>query len=641
MSNSKVRPALFAYVFAAAGCSFAGWFLSTLRCLDFAGYALGLMAAVGLLFIFWNQAVTGLIEERRIFSAAWRRLRRSLFPFLFAVVGLLVFIAGAANPQNFGDSNAYHIPRVLHWLHAHTWHWIPTYDNRLNTRGCVFEWMAAPLLVATGTDQFLFLINWIALLLFPGLLFQTLLFLGVVRRAAWYAAWIFPTAFGFICQAETASADFLGGFFALTALNFALASRNKFNAAWAGLALIAFALSTGTKPFNLFLGLPFCLAFLPSIKGFFSTRPMVVGVVALTMVFCSFVPNAVINTLAVNDWSGLGLEPGVFKDQTSAPIRLAFNSVTITAQNLFPPFVPLSHQLNQGIDELRSGRLGTYLSDHFEDGIFWVPPYTGVDTAALGPVLCLLLFASLIFAIRRAGASWRLDYNFWLRLSGVGSFMVLLLISTLSQLERIAIPFYPFLLAALLGLPGQGDIVRRRWWKVIALTHVGLAILFLLLNPGAPAFPAKTSLDLADRWLGKSYFLRVCEGEYQNVFPDVQAAEWQQESLPAKCQRVGLVRFWWESESVLWKPLGSREVVVIPTSATPGSLRRLGLTYAVVSQLGAGFSFDLSMPEWPEHFDSRTTSLSSADEFGWQVVAIGSDSPSAAVPPPFFKPPLR
>jgi hypothetical protein len=501
--------------------------------------------------------------------------------------------------------------------------------------------MAAPLLLATGTDRFLFLINWTALLLFPGLLFQTLFFLGISRRAAWYSAWIFPTAFGFICQAENASADFLGGFFALAALNFALACRNRFNPAWAGLSLVAFALSTGTKPFNLFLGLPFLLAFLPSLKRFFTSKPMLVGGVFLTMVFCSFVPNAVINTLAVKDWSGLGLEPGVFKDQTSGFVRLIVNSLTITAQNLLPPFVPFAHALNLGIDQLRTGRLGTYLSDHFEDGIFFVPPYTGVNTAALGPLLCLLYLASLIFAIRRGVAWKRPDHNSWLRLSGVVSFGILLFISTLSQLERIAIPFYPFLLAAFLGLPCQGEVVRRRWWKTLALAHVGLAILFLLFNPATPAFPAKTTLDLAERWLGKSYLLGLCEQDYLEGSSGVQAAEWQQESLPAKCERVGLVRFWWESESVLWKPLGSREIMVIPTTATPGSLRRLGLTYAVVSQLGSEFSFDLSLGEWPEHFGSRTTSLSFAEQFSWQVVAIGSDSPSATVPPPFFSPPLR
>ncbi len=51
-------------------------------------------------------------------------------------------------------------PRVCcTWLAQHQWYWVHTEFARLNTRTAGFEWVTAPIILFTGTDHFLFLVN--------------------------------------------------------------------------------------------------------------------------------------------------------------------------------------------------------------------------------------------------------------------------------------------------------------------------------------------------------------------------------------------------------------------------------------------------------------------------------------------------
>jgi hypothetical protein len=110
---------------------------------------------------------------------------RRLFPLGFLILAFLALLGGILYaPSNF-DGLAYRTPRVLNWLSTQFWHWIHTPDERMNARACGFEWMTAPLLLFTGSDRLLFLINWFSFLLLPGLLFSFLKAFYVPARVAW------------------------------------------------------------------------------------------------------------------------------------------------------------------------------------------------------------------------------------------------------------------------------------------------------------------------------------------------------------------------------------------------------------------------------------------------------------------------
>ena len=109
--------------------------------------------------------------------------------FFFLLV-LLALLSGSLQPDLDYDANAYRLPRVFHWLWFEQWHWIRTFDARMNISGCGFEWLSAPLILFTHTDRLLFFINWISYLLLPGLIFSAFIRLQVRPRVAWWLSLI-------------------------------------------------------------------------------------------------------------------------------------------------------------------------------------------------------------------------------------------------------------------------------------------------------------------------------------------------------------------------------------------------------------------------------------------------------------------
>lgn len=127
----------------------SGWVLSALHALNRAGYLaafaiFGIALAWGLPKTRWcpPQSAGRLARKLR------RRFRRPA-PLLFLGLAFMCLVGGALYTPINGDSNAYRIPRVLHWLGQEQWHWIRGLDFRLNIFGCNFEWLSAPLILFT------------------------------------------------------------------------------------------------------------------------------------------------------------------------------------------------------------------------------------------------------------------------------------------------------------------------------------------------------------------------------------------------------------------------------------------------------------------------------------------------------------
>jgi len=171
----------------------AGWVLSAIHQLNRAGYAVVFLLAAVAGFGLWRRSRPAVGTVKASWHRIWRRFRRPA-PLLFLVLVLLSLASGLLYAGLNWDANAYRLPRVLHWLGAGQWHWIRTADIRMNVTGCGFEWLSAPLLLFTGTDRFLFLINWTTYLLLPGLVFSIFTRLQVRPRVAWWWMWFFRPA---------------------------------------------------------------------------------------------------------------------------------------------------------------------------------------------------------------------------------------------------------------------------------------------------------------------------------------------------------------------------------------------------------------------------------------------------------------
>ena len=131
----------------------AGWVLSAARKLDPVGYlaALAIGTAV-LLWWQWREAREWFENWKPLFHRFCRRCRRPA-PLAFLLLVGLALADGVIYPPMPLDESMYRTPRVLHWLAQGGWHWIRSFDIRMNILNCGFEWLTAPLLLFTRTDR--------------------------------------------------------------------------------------------------------------------------------------------------------------------------------------------------------------------------------------------------------------------------------------------------------------------------------------------------------------------------------------------------------------------------------------------------------------------------------------------------------
>jgi hypothetical protein len=142
----------------------------------------------------------------RLWNKFQKRFQRP-GPLLFLIIAALSLLSGALYPALNYDANAYRLPRVMHWLWAGQWHWIHTFDSRMNIAACGMEWLSAPLILFTHNDRFLFLINSFSYLMLPGLIFSVFTRSQVRSRVAWWWAWLLSSGWCFALQAGSVAND--------------------------------------------------------------------------------------------------------------------------------------------------------------------------------------------------------------------------------------------------------------------------------------------------------------------------------------------------------------------------------------------------------------------------------------------------
>ena len=197
----------------------------------------------------------------------------------------------------------------MHWLAEGHWHWIHTPNYRMNDRCCGFEWLTAPVLLFTGSDRGLFLINFISFLLLPGLIFSVFTRLGVRPRVAWHWMWLLPTGYNFLLQAGSLGNDTFPTVYALAAVDFGLRAweSRRPSDLWLFTAVGGVAdRGQGEQP-AVAAALGDC-GFARCCRWLLRRPVMTVLALVLLAATVSFLPTAVLNLRYCGDWSGLALE---------------------------------------------------------------------------------------------------------------------------------------------------------------------------------------------------------------------------------------------------------------------------------------------------------------------------------------------
>ena len=601
----------------------AGWILSAIQQLNRAGYLVIAGLAGGALLYGWcsrrgrAQAIrlpsgkaagrllsAGALKELLRAKASALRLRlRRRGPQLFLAIAALSFLSGCLYPALNYDANAYRLPRVMHWLEAGEWHWIHTFDARMNISACGMEWLSAPLILFTHTDRFLFLINWVSFLMLPGLLFSVFTRLQVRPRVAWWWMWILASGWCFALQASSIANDSFAAVYILAAVDLALRAREKKSVSDLWLSLLAAALCTGTKQTNLPLALLWIIAAWPSFP-LFRTRPLRSVLVLLAGLLASLAPISLLNMYYAGSWLPVG-NAGIAslgKFELTPFWGVIGNLFCLPVQNLVPPFFEqlppfYSYWLslwNEGMRYFLQTPLGTPFHSFENFGHLSGTYYHGISegNAGLGLGICILIAVSLreAWRQRKTGpprATVPRHKNLQL-LRTVPWALLLVFMAKVGTFEnaRHLAPYYAFLFPALLVSSSQSQVVRRPPWQRLSRVMMGVTVALVAASGDRPLFPAQTLFSaLRAKFPDNEWISEECGRYVDGGYRVTQARrEYLQSALPPGESPVGYYALMFDvDEPGLWLPYGQRSVVCVSPDDSSESLRAQGVKYVVAN----------------------------------------------------------
>jgi hypothetical protein len=457
-----------------------------------------------------------------------------------------------------------------------------------------FEWLAAPLLILFKTDRLLFLINAISYALLPGLVFMVLNGLGVSRKVAWSWMWILPTAYCFALQAGSIGNDMFATVYFLASAAFALRAVERSSWSDAALSILAAGLMTGAKASNLPLLLP--LAFLMLGVARILTRQSGKSLV-LVIVACgvSFLPIAIMNIRHTCDWTG---DPSnMEKMKLSNPLAgLVGNSLHIGFGALEPPIFPMAKSWNAASERLFEKEPLRSLRDQYPRVELSVGELATEEGAGIGLGILILCCVGLAFSL---GYGFQGGFSLPAMIFGLLSCVALAAFMAKLGSEaaaRLATPYYAGIVISLLALRSQKLLVRKCWWRILAVVCALSILPAVILNPARPLLPIQSLMGFADEhhiFPSLTSRARLVYSAYSGRNDHLAPVR---EHLPDGASLIGFAGTSDESEYSLWKPFGLRKVIDLkPINGRIPSLQ--GVDAIVGSEWGINDRYHLTATE--------------------------------------------
>ena len=614
----------------------AGWALSAIGQLNRVGYSILACGGVLLLWLSRKSLAKEWISKACPGRKLQRPFRRAL-PLAFALLTLLVFLGGVLYAPTNHTALTYRIPRILQWLAHERWFWIHTANYRMNDRACGIEWLSAPILLFTRSDRSLFLLNFLPFLLLPGLVFSLFTRLGMRPKVAWYWMWLLPTGYTFLLQAASTGNDTFPTVYALAALDFACRAWTTRKPMDLLYSLFAAALLTGAKASNLPLLLPWAIAFGPLLLRIEIPRVRAMLVLAVALLV-SFLPTAILNLYYCGDWSGLALERSGM-DMKNPLVGILGNGALFLLDNLVPPFLPGASWWNQNALALLPQSIVGPMVANFEWSFHWLWELPTEDWVGIGFGVSWLALAAFLaaFVIRGNPQTYSARQDApprsVRRCLLVAPWLALLAYCVKSGMAtgaRLISPYYPLLLPLLLVSPKQNLVIRQRWWRVLVLLVIALAIPVVILTPARPLWPAQTVLARLSHQYPRHHLLARAYTVYSVYATRADPLAGVRSFLPPDLTVVGFMGRGDDPDISLWRPFGRRRVEHVLVSDSRAQIRKRGIEYLVAGDISFGLN-GTSFEAWAREVGAKPLGITnitvrvSEGPQAWHIVRFPQD----------------
>jgi hypothetical protein len=360
-------------------------------------------------------------------------------------------------------------------------------------------------------------------------------------------------------------------------------------------------------------------------------------------------PTAALNVYYCGDWSGLKMEHAGM-DMKNPIVGVWGNALIFLLDNFAPPFFPQAAWWNQNALNLLPHAIVAPMVANFEQGfhLLWEMPTE--DWVGLGFGLSVLILVSVWAGMRGAkprtsaecgvrSAELRFPNTITLppqRAEGergrareggraelpmrlkwvvlVACWMTLLAYCMKTGMvtgARLIAPYYPLLLPLLLIAPAQAELVRRRWWRALALGVLLLAVPVLVLTPGRPLWPAQTILSKllarfpGQRLLSRGLSVYAVYASRSDPLASVRAL------LPRGITTVGFMATSDDMDISLWRPFFQRRVLHVLLTDSPEQIRQRKIEYIVVSGLNLAENH-VALEDWLKRTGAELVSQTTA-----------------------------
>jgi hypothetical protein len=327
-------------------------------------------------------------------------------------------------------------------------------------------------------------------------------------------------------------------------------------------------------------------------------------------------------------------------DMHNPLVGIVGNPMLMLINNLCPPFFPMAKWWNEHSLEFLPVFLRGPMINNFEIGFqnLWELPME--DWSGIGPGVTVLMLISAVIALPNYFGKQQPVCNrtiippLIVKLALIAPWIALLAYCAKSGMvtaARLIAPYYPLLLPALLMGNEQSALVRKGWWRMLAIAVFVMAIGVLIVTPARPLWPAKTVLGkMVTAQPDNKMFARALATYTAYSIRNDPLAELRS-ALPADLKTVGFMGAPDDLDISFWRPYGKRKVEHINFGETAEQIRERKITYAVVSGLNFDLAYEYSkikVEDWmttvrAEVITNTTTTIAvSAGPQKWYVVRM-------------------
>ncbi len=586
-----------------------GWLLSACVQLNARGYLLlGIpVAIVTAIFTLREAKPPGSGKTARRLKR-WLKQRRWLPLIYFSTFALIIIGSAMYEPNNF-DGLSYREPKVLDWLDAQRWRWIASPYEAINYTLPNYEWLTVPFFLVTRGFHSTVIINWIAFLFLPSLLFSLIRAFGARGRAAFDWMWIFPTGYIIALEAGGIGNDVIG----MVALLAALHCANRFVRDGKGGqlfdALLAAGFCTGVKLSNLPLPV-FVLIILLRDRAKLFTRPKALAAgLMVALAISAFIP--ILNNLR-NVGTVFGSTTKL--DQIDNPVAgWVGNGIITVTTAMQPPVFPAAKKAMSLAEHALGQSFLEWMRVHYDKFSMRLHEMPQEETGALGLGItaALLINAGVWLRARNKLAAGecpgllRWQRMAWWAWFGFAALVIAAKLGTGLAFPRNMLPWYPLALAPLAAFLGRAPLGKSLAWRLGAPLAALSLWPALALNPSRPLLPPSMILSAAEKLhvpAGVQEQLRVTYEIYAkraDVFAELRT------DLPTSARVLGLVSDGSEPTVSYWKPFGSRRCVFMITDAEMRAAPASGVEYFIVADNSCMRYFNIHTDEFLAKYGAK------------------------------------